>query len=127
MPLIYRTEDKSLIQRMSNILRRYLPRSFFNYTKRILGNHKSGKIALGFASTTLNNKIVEDPGIPTYIKNLFEAPQNESPLPIPSVSQEDHSAIVAGELEAARQRLSRGKASGSDQLLDHWLKNDKIW
>ena len=43
MPMIYRTENKRLIKQMMNMMRRFLPKTFFDVTNKYMKNTKSGK------------------------------------------------------------------------------------
>ena len=43
LPKIFRTENKALIQRMTDQLRRHLPKTFFTVTKRMMKSQKLGK------------------------------------------------------------------------------------
>ena len=74
MPMIYRSEDKALIQKMCSSLRLYLPTSFFNLIQRMVKQKSMGREALGFANTIEGDRLAEPQPTHDYIRCLYEAP-----------------------------------------------------
>ena len=67
MPMILNSEDPILVKEMTSKLRRFLPKAFFDITKRYMRDNKKSMQALGFAGEIVDDILVEARSIPEYI------------------------------------------------------------
>ena len=125
MPILLRTEEKLLCQKMTNALRRFLPKTFFAAAKTFMKDLKRGQQALGFKAQEVDGILKEQECIKDYIEGLYSDVTDLHERV--EINQGEQLTISQEELAAARGKLASDKASGVDQLVDHWLKNDEIW
>ena len=125
MPILLRSEEKTLCQRLMCSLRRFLPKTFFAVAKTSMRDLKRGQQALGFQMRVVDDVLIDQMSIKDYIQDLYTntAGLNEDAEAI----RGDQLSISEEELTRARGKLASGKAIGVDLLVDHWLNNDKIW